>query len=321
VIVQLDDRVVRANRAKVLAQIEELKEQGKQADVAQRLAQLDVERLGKLQPGSTSGSIPLVSRLELEKARLAVQEAQARQKAAAAKLQAAQAELKALDVQLDLHRLRAPIAGWLGTLQVVPGQTIAAGTPVADILDLDEIDVLCYAPPHTAARLTPGLPGRLAPDRDSVKPAPPGKLVYLAVAGQADTGNFAVKVRFPNRDLALRANRVVRVQVQTQPEKERLAIPEAALLEDQEPPVVVVARPAEPDKKGGDKGEKLWKAQKLRARLGVRDRERHLVEILGLESDGKDVPVQGLLFVTAGAHGLQDGDALRVEEESAKRKE
>src|SRR5439155_14326594 len=73
VIVHLDDRVVRANRAKVLALIEELREQGKQADVAERLAQLDVERLGKLQPGSTSGAIPPVARLELEQARLAVQ--------------------------------------------------------------------------------------------------------------------------------------------------------------------------------------------------------------------------------------------------------
>src|SRR5205814_2310770 len=81
----------------------------------------------------------------------------------------------------------------------------------------------------------------------------------------AETGNFVVKVRFPNQDAKLRANTVVRVQVMTQPEKKRLTIPVAALYEDQEPPMVIVAEDVTAKKNAEGKEEKFAKAKKLRA--------------------------------------------------------
>ncbi|HVY16169.1 MAG TPA: hypothetical protein VHB27_13170, partial [Rhodopila sp.] len=55
---------------------------------------------------------------------------------------------------------------------------------------------------------------------------------------------------------------------------------------------------------------------KLRALLGVRDRERHLVEILGLEDPEKKekVSLDDVLFIIEGGHGLHSGDAVRLEE-------
>ena len=46
-----------------------------------------------------------------------------------------EAELKALDAQLDFYKLRAPIAGQLGLLQVMPGQTIPPATSVAEVIE------------------------------------------------------------------------------------------------------------------------------------------------------------------------------------------
>src|SRR5205807_5970974 len=92
-------------------------------------------------------------RIELDKARVVQKEAESRQKAAAAKLAVAAADLKALDEQLEFYTLRAPIAGRLSIVQAVPGQTLTPGTIVADVLKLDPIDVLCYAPPEAARRL------------------------------------------------------------------------------------------------------------------------------------------------------------------------
>src|SRR5262249_9782503 len=53
VIVQLDDRIVRANRDKTQAMIDEMEEQKKQADLGEKLAQLDLDRLLKLRPAIT----------------------------------------------------------------------------------------------------------------------------------------------------------------------------------------------------------------------------------------------------------------------------
>src|SRR5438067_354667 len=86
------------------------------------------------------------------KVEAAQKDAESRQKSVAAKYAAATAELKALDAQLDFYTVRAPIAGRLGTFMAVPGQTLTVGTVIAEVVDLDSIDVLCYAPPDAAGR-------------------------------------------------------------------------------------------------------------------------------------------------------------------------
>jgi RND family efflux transporter MFP subunit len=313
-IVQLDDRVARANRDKVLAAQAELSEQKKQADLAQELAQIEVKRLEEL-TRANSANAPLVSRIELDKARIAMKEAASRQQAVLARQKAGEAEVKAIDEQLDLFTIRAPIKGRLGVLQVVPGQTLTVGAPVADVVDLDEIDVLSFVPPHITARLALDQPVRLSSEESRAKGAS-GKVVFIAVQAQPETGNFAAKTRFPNTDLQLRANAVARVQVLVKPEGKRLTILRSAVLEDQDPPAVVVVEEIKTEKnKETQKPEKLGKARKLYAELGIRDRER--VEILELFADRdkkEKVPAKDAWFVTEGVHGLQTGDLLKLEE-------
>src|SRR5207244_1176672 len=93
----------------------------------------------------------------------------------------------------------------------------------------------------------------------------------IAPSAQAETGNLAVKVRFPNKDVGLRLNTVARVEVQTQPDTERWIVPEAALLEDQEPPAVIVAE--EVAKKNAEgKEEKVTQARSARGTYLVEPR-------------------------------------------------
>ncbi|MBI3407478.1 MAG: efflux RND transporter periplasmic adaptor subunit [Planctomycetes bacterium] len=317
VVVQLDDRIAKANVEKAQALAEELDELKTQTDLTEQLALLELGRLEKLRPPDTSdGQLPLVSRIELDKARLALQDARSKQKGALAKQRAARAEAQGLQTQLEYFKLRAPISGILGSIQVVPGQTLAVGAPVADIINLQDIDILCVAPPHMLPRLALQQPASLRrAGTVGNNPAPQGNLVFLAEQAQADTGNFFVKVRFPNRELRLRANTVVRVEVVTQPEKKRLTIPEAALQEDQDPPIVIVAADVKSEKDSAGKEEKTAKARKLQAILGVRDRNRHVVELLRLidPESHEAVDPHDLLFVIEGGHGLRNGDELKLE--------
>src|SRR5262249_48217979 len=141
-IVQLDDRIPRANRDKLQAAQADLKEQKNQAEDAVGLARPEVRRLEKLLPRrrSREGSgLPLVSRIELDRARIALKDAESKQKSVAAREAAGAAELRSLEEQLHLYTLRAPIAGRLGLLQVAVGQTLPPGTPVTEVMDLDEI--------------------------------------------------------------------------------------------------------------------------------------------------------------------------------------
>jgi RND family efflux transporter MFP subunit len=317
VVARMDDRVVRAQRDKIVAQLDEIKETRKQADLAYQGASLDVDRLNKLLPGGASDSTGLVSRIELEKAKLTQQDAESKQRAVAAKEKTLRADLHALDVQLHFFELRAPIAGILGSLQVVPGQTLTPGMTVAEVSELSQIDLVVFAAPRPAQKLrlsqSAWLPGKEPDEPD--KEGPEGKVVFIAVQAQPDTGNFLVKVRFPNEKLKLRSNEVKRAFVETEPEKKRLTIPEAALMEDQEPPMVVVAEDVKIEKKEG-KDERMGKAKRLRAHIGVRDHGHHVVEIHKLEDpeSKKTIPAAGALFIVEGGHGLHDGDLLKIED-------
>jgi RND family efflux transporter MFP subunit len=316
VIVRLDDRVLRANRAKLEATLNDFEEQQKQAGFAVDLATIDVNRLKDLLRTSAS-SLALVSQVELDKANVLQKDAQSKLKSLAAKQAGARADLKALDEQMEFYTLKAPIAGRLSIVQAVPGQTLAPGTVVADVLDLSEIDVLCYAPPAAVARLSLDQPAKLIleePTANDDKEPLLGKVAFIGVQAQPETGNVAVKVRFPNPKERIRAHAVVRVHVLTEPEKERPCIPEAAIVADRDVPTVVAVEAVKTEKKG-DEEQTTGKVKLLQVRLGIRSRDQGVVEIRGLQDSAtkERVDPTGLLFVTAGGNGLQNGDLVKIQ--------
>jgi multidrug efflux pump subunit AcrA (membrane-fusion protein) len=332
VLVQLEDTVLRNQRGKALAAKKVLEADKKANDYAIKLADLEVRRLQTLKTQDESprnGSVPrvVVSPVELEKAALALEAAKARGKADESKLEAAEEEIAALDRQLKLYTLTAPRKGRLGRLQVVVGDTLHAGTLVAEVVDIeDHIDVLCFVSAADARMLELGQTARvggLAPDKGPPAGAGAaaadveGKVEYIADQAEPDTGQFAVKVRFPNRDLKLRANSVVRIRVLIKPGKACWAVPEAALIEDQNPPSLVVAEDVEVKKNADGKDEQVGAARRLRAVLGVRDRVLRQVEIVRLEDPEKKWKgdLENALIVVEKGQGLQTGDPVRLEEE------
>ena len=320
-LVQLDDRITQANLRSAQAALDETEEQIKQAGFAVETAQLKIDRLVVLQKQSVSAPMPLFAKTEMDEAKLAMQEALSKQKGSLAKKETAKAQVSALAQQLSFYSLQSPIAGRLGLIQVVPGQTLAVGTTVAEVLDLKEIDVLCNVPPYIAAKLSLNKPAKIdAGGEHEEAKAPAGKVVFIALQGHPDTGNIAVKVRFPNPELHLTANTMVHVQIETQPVKNRLTVPEAAILEDQDPPGVVLVREVSEEKDG--KQVKIKKAWKLQAEVGTRDHEHHVVELLELKDpkDKKAVPTKDTVFIIEGAHGLEDGDEVKIEEEKPEEK-
>ena len=238
--------------------------------------------------------------------------------------EAADSKLRALDKQLKLHTLRAPITGRLGRILVQQGQAVSPGTVIADVINLeDQIDALCFAPPYLARRLQLHQPAFIGANQNE---GPEGEVVFIAQQAEPDTGQFAVKVRFSNRAQFIwqrewRANTVVRVQISTQFRPKTWVIPLTALIEDRDPPTVVIVHDLKTEKNEEGKEEKVGKAQLLSAEVGLRDREH--VEILSLRTLEKKEPVaiQEVWFVTKGAQGLHDDDAVKLEEEEEKGKE
>jgi multidrug efflux pump subunit AcrA (membrane-fusion protein) len=332
-LVQLDETVIKANLAKLEATVDVLPEEEKLAQYAVDLARLDVERLRKLGGGNdkptaigTVGSVPLVTVIEREKADIALKEAQSKLEASRRRLAAGNKELAALKEQLRLYTLTAPISGRIGRIEVVRGQTLSVGTPVAEVIDLDEqIDLLCFVPPSMVRHLKIGQQARSgAVEKDPTAPQEveaEGQIEYIAEQGEPETGNFAVKIRFSNKEAHLHANRVLRVRVLTKPAKECLSLPESAVLADEEPPTVAIVENVKTEKNAEGKEESTGVARRLQVELGIRDRTLHQVEIVRLIDPEKDPAkkwkgdVKDALFIVEGGNGLQSGDSVKLEVE------
>lgn len=106
------------------------------AELLLRDAQSDFARLSRLRQ-SGSGT-----ELQLQEAELA--------------LRGAELELRQARFDLQRHTLTAPIAGWVGLLDVEPGDLIAAGTAIATIEDRTSLLVEFRVPERVASRLAPG---------------------------------------------------------------------------------------------------------------------------------------------------------------------
>jgi RND family efflux transporter MFP subunit len=324
-LVQLDTTIVAAALAKAEAYQNVLREEERQAQIAVDLAAGEVERLQKLkleEEKNPPGTRTLVSPVDRRKADLALLDAQSKLKAANGRLAAGIKEQESLQAQLKLHTLITPIAGQIGRIQVVRGQTLSVGTLVAEIVDLDEqIDVLCYVPASLVGRLKIGQQARSG-GFDSgpiASPEADGEIVFIADQAEPETGNFAVKVRFSNQDVHFRSNRVLRIRVLTTPGKECLNVRESAIQEDDEKPTVVIVTDVKTVTNAEGKEETVGIARRLNVVLGIRDRTLHQVEILRLEDPEKDPAkkwtgdVKDALFVVPVGQGLQTGDTLKLD--------
>jgi RND family efflux transporter MFP subunit len=313
VIVQLRDSLAKAQRDKAASAHEEAKQLTRQADVALKAAELTLRSLTELTGVEEK---PLVSRPELDKAKLTVQDAEAKLKAAQFHEQMSKNDRDVLDEELKLYALAAPIDGRLGRLRVVQGQTLAPGTLVADVIDVDDsIDVLCFVPTFVVKSLKLEQSARLSGSDGAQQgnaAAATGKVEFIAAQAEPDTGNVAVKVRFPNKELGLRANTTLQLRVLTSPGKACLTIPEAALFEDQDPPAVMVVEDTVITKEG--KEIEIKTARRLQVKLGVRDRTLHLVEVISLQDpEGKwRGTLEDARFVTERARGLRTGDPVQL---------
>ena len=321
VLVRLDATAIAANLAKAEAAKKVLQADREVAAFTVKQAALEVKSLDALKRSQNSQTL-LATPIMLEKAGLTLESAEASVRAIDRKLEAAGKEEEALKQEIRLYTLTAPRKGRVGRLQVVIGQTLPAGAAVAEVVDIDdEIDVLCFVSAADARKMRVGQPARIGgfeknPLADTTAD-PEGKVVYIADQAEPETGSFAIKVRFPNGELKSRASSVIRVRILTTPGKACWAVPESALLEDQEPPGIVVVEDVAITKNADGKDEQTGKVRRLRAVIGIRDRVLHQVEIVRLEDPEKKWhgDLEHTLIVVEKGQSLQSGDAVKLEED------
>jgi multidrug efflux pump subunit AcrA (membrane-fusion protein) len=162
---------------------------------------------------------------------------------AVAQAHAADAQASEERKRLDDTRLLAPISGNISMRKVDPGQTVAAGTAVFSIVDLNPVKVRVGVPEVEIAKVKlganatitlPSLPGRQFE----------GRVGIIGVAAEAASRTYTVKIIVPNPGPVLLAGMVAEAQILGRATVDALTIPGEAIVHDpQGAPTVFVYFP------------------------------------------------------------------------------
>ncbi len=224
---------------------------------------------------------------------------------------------------LALHTLRAPIAGVVESLNCHPGQTLTIGTPVGEVIDIRRLFVTIYFPARITRLLQPGMVAKVdlsdrshpdvdtpAKESDSDKDAKEkeptakekepaskekdssekdkdvvsGKVAFIGNSADPQTGNYAVRILMDNAGGRLRLGQVVKATILLRTEEPQLAVPEAAIFDQGEGPLLAVVREG--------------KIRLLHPELGASDGGNVAVNRTDLK-EGEPVVVEG-------AYGVED---------------
>src|SRR5271157_3269329 len=289
-----------------------------QAKVALERARAAAERLR-----------PLLARREVSEqqvfeAELAVTSARLLQQSAEAQLQAmligprpeavaeAEAKITVADglvafskAHLDLHTIRAPIDGVLDSLTCHPGQTIAIGTPIGEVVDTRQIFVSVYLPARSAQAVHVGQKAQLrivesrpesSGEAASGDAGLEGKVDFVGRLADVQTGNLPVLILVENPAGRLTLGQTMGVTITVDEHSGVLEVPSAAILDQGEGPVLSVVRD----------GKTVALRPELRTSQG------------GWVAISKTDLKEGEPVIVEGGYNLPEGTAVKTEEAAGK---
>src|SRR5271157_2477262 len=289
-----------------------------QVTASARGAQAALERLRPLRAQRE------VSEQQVFEAELAVTSAQILQQTAEAQLHAmligprpeAVAEVEAKiavadgavafsTAHLDLHTIRAPIDGVLDSLTCHPGQTIAIGTPIGEVVDTRQIFVSVYLPARSAQAVHVGQKAQVrivesrpesSGEAASGDAGLEGKVNFVGRLADVQTGNLPVLILVDNPAGRLTLGQTMGVTITVDEHSGVLEVPSAAILDQGEGPVLSVVRDG--------------KTVALHPELGTSQG--------GWVAISKTDLKEGEPVIVEGGYNLPEGTAVKTEEAAGK---
>ena len=201
-------------------------------------------------------------------------------------LQTARKDLLNAQTQRELLQIKAPLSGTVATIHFKIGEAVNLNTVLADVIDMDRLDIAIHIPSQEANALHVGQPV----DIIGTDPLQSGKLVFIGPQIDPLTDTVLVRATL-NKNSGLRPGQLINVRIVVEQRPERLTVPiESVVTRDGISVIAVV--------EGNNAKQKVIKP-------GLRD--GNLIEISG---EGLQA---GMTIVTQGVYGLPPETRIRVE--------
>ena len=237
-------------------------------------------------------------------------------------MQTQKAAVQTAKLQLAYTRITAPVSGVIAEREVKVGNLVQVNQNLFKIVNMDPLQAVLNVPERQLGILKSGQNVQLEAD------ALPGKkfsgnILRIAPVVDPASGTFRVTCEFRDKTGTLKPGMFGRIDIVYDHHDEALTIPRSALIEeDGETAVFVVdvapPKPADADKKNGDKAKKDAGKDKDTNAVALAPgfvAHRRLVKV-GY-SDGDKVEIRsgvdaGTRVITVGRNAVRDGTAVQV---------
>lgn len=166
---------------------------------------------------------------------------------AEAKVKTAEGAVEFSKAHLDFHTIRSPIDGVLDSLTCHPGQTIAIGTPVGEVVDTRQVLASVFLPTSSAFAVRVGQQAqvRTVDSRPEAAAGPTpssGQVDFVGRIADPQTGNLPVRVLVANPKGLLTVGQTVNLSITVDEQRGVLEVPSLSILDLGEGPVLTVVR-------------------------------------------------------------------------------
>ncbi len=227
----------------------------------------------------------IISALEFEGVRAQLNQA-------TAQLSQAEATLNQIQEQLKYTRILAPFEGTIEEHFVERGEQVMPGTPVARIVNTEQVKVKAGVPERYAGDIGVGTPVQIRFQAYGVSPAG-GQVSFVGRVIDPSTRTFPIEVDLDNRDGRLKPAMIASLFVTRARLEDRLVVPQTAVIRDENGVSMFVV----------SREDTLPRAQRRTVRLGPSYAGKVVVEA-GLEP--------GTEIIVVGQNKVTEGDAVEV---------
>jgi len=203
---------------------------------------------------------------------------------AATQLAISRARLEEVRARLERTRIVAPAAGVLNRLAVEQGEYVQAGTPVADIVQIDIVKVAVDVPERDIAFFVQGGKAEIVAEIRGHRRSFEGTITFISSVADDRTRSTRMEIKLPNPDGTLRSGQIVRARLTRQIIENAVLIPLLAVIPMENGHATYVVEDS--------------KAQRRDVRLGIIRGDR--VQVLQGLVPGDQLIVSGHRFVAPG---------------------
>lgn len=210
-------------------------------------------------------------------------------------LQTARKDLLNAKTQRELLQIKAPLSGTVAAIQFKIGEAVSLATVLAEVIDLDRLDIAIRVPSSEASSIHLKQPVEISAgsspstNRADLTLIQRGTVIFIGAQVDPLTDTVLVRTTLPTES-GLRPGQFVSVRIIVEQRTDRLAVPIDSVVHQEGASVIAVV--------DGDNA-------KLKViKPGLRD--GNLIEV-----DGEGVQ-EGMIIVTQGVYGLPPETRIRV---------